>query len=265
MPVTGAIALVGGALAGSAAGSALHRWPQGDTLLRPVRSCCGACRTVLTARDLVPVVSWLLLRGRCRTCGNPIDGRLPALEAACALAVAAIVRTHGANVIGLLLAAGAIVVLLASLTDLEGMRIPDRLTLPSAAIVPVLVLLAGRGTVGLVAIGWSLGLPAALAAFSALCVRAGLPRPIGGGDLKLLVSVLALAALVTNGPARVLSIALLSAGAVAGAGLVTGMLERGARIPFAPAIAAGYLGGILVPSSAITLARWSSPWSAVAA
>ena len=77
------------ALAGLAVGSFLNvcidRLPAAQSLLRP-RSRCDACGTPLTTRDLIPVVSYVLLRGRCRQCSATIPLRTPLVEAGTALA-----------------------------------------------------------------------------------------------------------------------------------------------------------------------------------
>lgn len=77
-------------LAGLALGSFLNvcidRLPRGQSILRP-RSHCPHCDTVLAARDLVPVLSYLLLRGRCRYCSTPIPRRVLYVEAGTALAI----------------------------------------------------------------------------------------------------------------------------------------------------------------------------------
>jgi len=260
--VTSGVALVGGALAGSAAGAALHRWPHGRTLLRPVRSRCSACGHELRARDLVPVISWVVLRGRCAACAAPIDPRLPLLEAGSALVVAGVVVVHGVGAVAVLLAVGAVAVLLAALCDLERMRNPDRLTVPLAILAVGGAVVAPPGDARLGPAGWSVAVPVLLALVSAACVRAGSPRPIGGGDVKLLVGVLALATLVPSGAPAVLSIAVVSAGAVAVLGLATGRLRRGDRLPFAPGIAVGYLVVVLVPSVASTIVPWAIPVAA---
>src|SRR5436190_23920905 len=86
------VALPFGLALGSFMTVAVHRVPDGTSIVRP-RSRCPRCGTEIRNRDNVPVVSWLLLRGRCRTCGEPISFVYPVLEAATAvLVVAAVAR-----------------------------------------------------------------------------------------------------------------------------------------------------------------------------
>jgi len=79
------------AMAGLAVGSFLNvcidRLPAGQSLITP-RSRCDACKTPLAGRDLIPVVSYMLLRGRCRHCHTTIPIRIPLVEAGTALAFA---------------------------------------------------------------------------------------------------------------------------------------------------------------------------------
>jgi leader peptidase (prepilin peptidase) / N-methyltransferase len=252
--MTGA-ALIGGAVSGavmgSAAGAALDRWPTGGTLRSPRRSHCSTCRAVLRSRDLIPVLSWLMLRGRCRSCASTIDARLPLLEVASGAGVALTLHAHGIRWQSALLAIGVIAVLLATLTDLEGMIVPDRLTLPFGVLaVAGMGVLAADGAAQRSLFVWALGVPAALHVASRTAERIASGRPLGGGDVKLLIGVLALASAVDGGPAAVLMLAVLGAGSVAMLGLATGRLSRGDRIPFAPAIAGGYLTVVLVPAAA---------------
>lgn len=248
---------VGGAVMGSAAGAALERWPAGATLRRPRRSSCPHCRTVLRGRDLIPVLSWLLLRGCCRHCSVAIDVRLPLLEAASAIGVALTLHVHGVSGRSALLAVGVVAVLLATCTDLERMIVPDRLTLPLGvlALTGMAILAAGdaAGDVrGLIV--WALGVPCALHIVSWVTRWLTATRPLGGGDIKLLVGVLALASAVEDGPAALLILAVVGAASVAVVGIVTGRLERSDRIPFAPAIAGGYLTVVLAPTLAAPVA-----------
>ena len=81
------------AMLGLAAGSFLNvcldRLPTGRSLIRP-RSRCDACGVTLAPRDLVPLASYVLLRGKCRHCSAPIPLRVPLMEAGAGLAFAAL-------------------------------------------------------------------------------------------------------------------------------------------------------------------------------
>jgi leader peptidase (prepilin peptidase)/N-methyltransferase len=268
MLVMNTATLVGGAIvgsvAGSAAGAAMHRWPAGRTLRSPSRSACAECGVSLAPRDLIPVISWILLVGRCRACASPIDRRLPVLEAGSAAIFAWMLIAYGITPVGVLLAVGAVAVIVAALIDLEHRIVPDRLTIPLAvlavAALPVLVEGASIGP----AAAWALGLPLALRLVNAACDLRGLPRPLGGGDVKLLVGVLALSAAVPLGPPTVLLLALVVGGVVASFGLLIGRLERRGRVPFAPAIAGGFLMTVLAPrwSTGIVAILGGAPWQA---
>src|SRR5438045_6664371 len=81
-PVTAYVTVVCGVfglLVGSFLNVVIYRVPRKESVVRP-RSRCPGCGTQLAERDNVPVVSWLLLRGKCRTCGEPISARYPMVE-----------------------------------------------------------------------------------------------------------------------------------------------------------------------------------------
>jgi leader peptidase (prepilin peptidase)/N-methyltransferase len=78
------VAALVGAAVGSFLNVVIHRVPLHESVVRP-GSRCPACRTPLLRRDNVPVLSWLLLRGRCRHCGAPISVRYPLVELGTAL------------------------------------------------------------------------------------------------------------------------------------------------------------------------------------
>lgn len=124
-----------GGLVGLAVGSfvaaLLLRWPQGRTL--GGRSRCDGCSAALGAAELVPLLSFAAQRGRCRRCGARIDPRHPLLEAAGALvgAVALAVAPGWTGAAGALL--GWFLLALGAL-DAEHRWLPDRLTLPLAAL-----------------------------------------------------------------------------------------------------------------------------------
>jgi leader peptidase (prepilin peptidase)/N-methyltransferase len=101
-----ALVAVLGALIGSFANVVVYRWPRGESVVTP-RSRCPSCGRTLAPIDLVPVLSWLALRGRCRTCQAPISPRYARVEAFFAagfgvLAWAYPVALHGASVVPLL-------------------------------------------------------------------------------------------------------------------------------------------------------------------
>lgn len=83
-----AVAVGGASAAGAMVGSFLnvvaHRVPRGETVIHG-RSHCPACNATIRARDNVPVLGWLLLRGRCRDCGAAISARYPLVEAGCGM------------------------------------------------------------------------------------------------------------------------------------------------------------------------------------
>src|SRR6188472_4150935 len=114
-----ALALIGGLLAGSFVTVVAHRVPLGESIVGP-RSRCPACGAQIAAYDNVPVLSWLLLRGRARCCGAPISARYPLTELCVGLLFAATVLVYrhepAEAVLGLVFLAMLAVV---TLTDLE--------------------------------------------------------------------------------------------------------------------------------------------------
>lgn len=83
-------AFVFGAVLGSFLNVVIHRVPRGESVVFG-GSRCPWCKAAIRARDNMPVIGWLLLRGRCRDCRAPISPRYPAVEAACGLALAGLV------------------------------------------------------------------------------------------------------------------------------------------------------------------------------
>jgi len=254
-----AVAAASGAALGSAAGAALARWPNDGSLRAPLRSRCSGCGTALRARDLVPIISWLMLRGRCRTCGAAIDARLPLLEGLSAAAVVAVVLVHGGTASAGFLSVGVVAALLAGFSDLDNGAIPNRLTYPLAAfaLAGALVLASGAGPRATI-VAWSLGLPLLMEAMCRLAVATGRRRPIGGGDVKLLIGLLALALVAPQGPQRLLASSFLFGGIHAGVGLVRGRITLGGRIPFAPSIGVAFLTVVLLPDSQFPVPRIDS-------
>lgn len=206
------------------------RLPERRSLVRP-RSACGSCGTEIAARDNVPLLSYLALRGRCRSCGVRIGLRYPAVELATGLLVAAAFLRFGltgrAFVVAFVLA--ALVVL--SAIDVERRILPDRIVLPATA----LVLAAQVALAPERALEWAL---AALAAsgflFAALLAY---PKGMGMGDVKL---ALLLGAALGREVAVALMIGMLAALAVSAVLFARhGASARKMAIPFGPFLAFG--------------------------
>jgi leader peptidase (prepilin peptidase)/N-methyltransferase len=174
-----------GLLVGSYVATLTLRWPQGRSTSSG-RSACDGCGRTLAAYELVPLLSFAALRGRCRTCGAKIDLRHPAIEVA-AGAIGAVALWLYPDASGLLGAAFGWVLLTLAILDSEHFWLPDALTLPLLGAGLALGLsfdppwpdrllgaAAGYGTLTLLAIG-----------YRRLRGRQGL----GGGDPKLLGAI----------------------------------------------------------------------------
>jgi leader peptidase (prepilin peptidase)/N-methyltransferase len=132
-----------GAIVGSFANVCIHRLPRGLSVVHP-GSNCPSCRAPVAFFDNVPVVSWLLLRGRCRRCGAPISVRYPVVELLVALLFLAAGMLYGPTLIAASAAfLGAACVILAA-TDLEARTLPDEVTLGTLALGLVLAALRDR-------------------------------------------------------------------------------------------------------------------------
>jgi leader peptidase (prepilin peptidase) / N-methyltransferase len=237
------LAALGGALVGSFLNVVIHRLPRGESLVRP-RSRCPACEATIAGYDNVPIVSWLLLRGRCRHCGTRIPARYPAIELITAASFAAVVAVRGADP-HLLLELPFVAVLIAVAgIDLEHKIVPNRIVLPAAvwalATAPV-VALSDLPEL----------LVAGAAAFTALLLAAiAYPAGMGMGDVKL-AGVMGLYLGLAVAPAL---LAAFAAGAMIGVAIVLrdgGSGQRG--VPFAPFLALGGLIGLLAGSELIDL------------
>jgi len=136
-------ALIGGcALLGLLVGSFLNvviwRVPRGESIIRPPSHCPG-CDAAVRPRDNVPVLSWLLLRGRCRDCAEPISARYPLVELGTAVIFGTLAARIGAHAdLPAFLYLGAIGVALAMI-DLDVKRLPNVIVLPSYVVGAVLL------------------------------------------------------------------------------------------------------------------------------
>ena len=229
---------MGGAAVGSFLNVVVHRLPLGVSLVRPASRCLGCGRRV-RPYDNVPVVSWVVLRGRCRDCGMAISVRYPLVElgtAALWCAVALTARDALHLVLGLLLVAALVPV---ALIDLEHGLIPNRITLPAALAAMGAGMLLGPGHLPeqlvAAAAGGGVFLGAALLS----------PRGMGIGDVKL-VAVLGL--YLGRAAAPAILIALVLGSVVGGLVVARDGLAHGRRtaLPFGPFLAVGGLAALFV-------------------
>ncbi len=225
-----------GAIVGSFLNVVIHRLPRGESLSHP-RSRCPGCEAPIAPYDNVPVLSWLVLRGRCRRCGERISPRYPAVELLTAASFAAVVAARGFDE-RLLLELPFVAVLIAiGGIDLEHRIVPNRIVVPAALWALVAAALVATGELPELAI-------AGAAAFLLLLVAAvAYPAGMGMGDVKLAGTMgLYLGAAVA--PAL---LAAFAAGALVGVGILVreGAGGRKKGVPFAPFLALGGLLGLL--------------------
>lgn len=131
-PVFETTALLLGLIVGSFANVCIYRLPRRQSVVTPP-SRCPSCGALIRAFDNVPVLSWLLLRGRCRACRGPISPRYPAVEAANGLLWLALAAARGPRAqtfVGMALVTALLVL---SVIDLEHQILPDAVTLPGVA------------------------------------------------------------------------------------------------------------------------------------
>ena len=137
------LALLFGLLAGSFLNVCIHRWPRGRSVVRP-RSHCVRCRKMIAWYDNIPLLSYLLLGGRCRYCKRRISPRYPLVEALTAGLFFYFVATLGLTAAALKMCVFSAMLVALIFSDLEKRILPDQFTLGGlviglifAAFVPV--------------------------------------------------------------------------------------------------------------------------------
>jgi leader peptidase (prepilin peptidase) / N-methyltransferase len=176
-----------GAAVGSFLNVCIYRWPAEQSVLRPP-SRCPACETPLRWRDNIPIVGWVLLRGRCRYCGVAISPQYPLIELACALIWVAAVARFGFEIEALRSALFLTILLGIAMTDAHEMVIPDQFTLVGAAIGLALAPAAGGITLTSALIGAVVGY--VLLWIVKLTAEKALGKPaLGVGDIHMMLLV----------------------------------------------------------------------------
>lgn len=239
------LAFLGGLAAGSFATAVAHRVPRRMPLATE-RSRCPACGAQIAAYDNIPLVSWLLLRGRARCCGASISPRYPLTELCVGLVFVAAVLVHWDDPAEIAIDFVFVTMLAAiTLTDLEQRIIPNRILLAGAVIC---VLIAAPTDPG--------GLPErAIAAAAAggllFLVAFAYPQGMGLGDVKLSATM---GLFLGRAVAPAILFALL-AGSIVGLALIArhGPEARKMAIPFGPFLALGGVFAMLAGDQLIDL------------
>lgn len=238
-----ALVAVVGLLVGSFLNVVVHRVPRGESVVHP-RSRCPGCETEIRPLDNVPVLSWLVLRGRCRTCRVRISPRYPLIELLTGATFAILAVRFGLDAAlpaYLLLAAAGIAV---AAIDLEHLRIPTRLVWPALGATAIWLggVSAVRGDMRSLAEGVAGALLAGAPLFLA---NLAYPAGMGFGDVRL--------ATYLGFPLGWLAIGLVAVGlmsafvaaSVVGVALLAAGRGRKTRIPFGPYLVAGALFAVL--------------------
>ena len=231
-----AAATVLGALIGSFLNVVIHRLPLGESLVTP-GSHCPACDAPVRSFDNVPVLSWLVLRGRCRSCGAPISVRYPAVELLTAATFAAVVAVRGFDDgLWLELPFVACLIALAGI-DLDHKLLPNKIVYPMAAYGLVVSLIV-------VTDDFPEHLIAGVGAFAFLLLAVlAYPSGMGMGDVKL-AGAMGLYLGVSVIPAL---LAAFLTGTVFGLAVIAreGAQARKKAVPFGIFLAIGGLVGVL--------------------
>ena len=226
-------ALVPALALGSFVNVVVARVPVRRSIVKPP-SACMSCSTPLAWYDNLPLVSYAVLRGRCRHCAARIPLRYPIVEAVTALLVVGSLLAFGVSPLGVLAALFCVVLVVVSAIDLEHRIVPNRIVLPAAVAV-----LAARTVID-PSPEWALGAVGA----SAFLLAAALAYPagMGMGDVKL---ALLIGAMLGWAVPVAIMLALVTAVAFSVVLFVRhGGRARRMAIPFAPFLALGALVGL---------------------
>lgn len=250
----GTMALALGACTGSFLNVAIYRLPRGESVVAP-RSHCTRCERIIPWYDNIPVLSWILLRGRCRGCQEPFSIRYPIVEALTGVLLFVLWLQFGLSPALAFAFYFACSLLVVTYIDLDHRLILDKITLPGIAVGLLFALVVPPAEVRWAAVqSWAIGtlvgggiLWLVAWAYELATGREGM----GGGDIKLLAMIGAF----LGWQGVLLSLLLASfIGSIVGFGW---MIARGAdaklAIPFGPFLSLGALVALLWGDSII---RW---------
>ena len=224
-----------GALVGSFLNVCIHRLPIGESVVFPA-SHCPHCQQSIQPYDNVPIVSYVLLRGRCRRCGAAISARYPLVETVTGLAAVAAVCALGLTAHALLAFAFLCALIVITFVDLDYQIIPDSISLPGIGVGFAAALVLGQpnwmASLGGILLGGGL-LWGVAEGYHWLTGREGM----GGGDIKLLAMIGAF--LGWQAVPVTLMIASLAGTAVGVTLMLAQRRDSRTAIPFGPFLAVG--------------------------
>jgi len=218
----------------------ISRIPEEESVIFPP-SHCPKCKAKLKARDLIPVLSYLLLRGRCRYCNEKISVRYPVVEALTALLFLAFYVKAGFSVHYASLVIFSVLLILISFIDIEHMIIPDFLMLTGIGLGIAYSIYAGNLTESLVGICFGFLFMFILGGSAKLVMK---KEALGDGDIKFMVMLGA-----NLGIERTLLSVLGASIMGAAVGIILILFEKLKKedyIPFAPFLALGAVVSILI-------------------
>ncbi len=237
-PLAAVLLGIFGLLVGSFANVVIYRVPEGRSIVKPP-SGCPWCGSHVRPLDNIPVISWLLLRGHCRTCQKPISPRYPLIEGLVGLIFAAIGLRFGISWTGVAEAALAGGLVALAFIDLDHMLLPKKVVYSTLTIVAV-VLLAGTVAGG----QWHRLLVAVITAVVAWAVFFAInfvsPNALGFGDVRLAL-LIGFGLGWLGGAYALLGFLIASVlGSIVGIALIAmGKAGRRTKIPFGTFLAAG--------------------------
>ncbi len=248
------LVVVFGLLVGSFLNVVIYRVPRRESIVLPA-SHCPKCEHELATRDNIPLVSYLLQRGKCRYCGDPISIQYPLVEAAASLIGVAAYLVYGLTLEFALAVSFLLILLTVSVIDIHHKIIPNVIVIPAIVIAAIVLLglpLTDLATPALVgASGWLNPAIGFVIGGGLLFLLALLwPNGMGGGDIKLA----ALMGLFL-GPYVIIALFLgFFLGSVGGVAAM-GVLGKGRKdqIPFGPYLAAG---AALTLYAGLPVAQW---------
>jgi leader peptidase (prepilin peptidase)/N-methyltransferase len=224
-----------GSVVGSFLNVCIHRLPREESVVTP-RSRCPACLTTIRAVDNIPLLSFALLRGRCRACGHPISWRYPLVEALTGILFAMTVARFGVTIQTAFLLTFLCGLVVVSFIDLDHQIIPNAITLPGIPLGLLAGLLLGEPPLLDRVMGTLLGagfLYLVLFYGGALCGQ----EAMGEGDLNLIALVGAF--LGWKAVAVTILLGCLFGSAVGLALMAVRRLGRRQHIPFGPFLSLG--------------------------